>query len=286
MAAEKKKQSEKPSEKPSKQKYGDYNNDGKRDSFGAYLRDLSDGGGRGGSGASYSNLNNADYQRAGGNPYQDGATRSGWTSFDAGGKGQTQAESPFQRMLSTGLLGMMTGGPMGAITSIGGRAIYDDIKKKGGLLNVLGMNGQPAGDPSDPMNLIAKSKQQTTPTITPEMIKVASPYAAEDLAMSQQVLPYGPQPMPLSTMGQIPPNIMPTTINPAGVPFNNIDGAMGALGPKVRSNAPNGMPPSGMSDQMYSSWLRNQRGAVNVDNMTPEGLRYMYENYRNSPAFR
>jgi hypothetical protein len=286
MATEKKKESE----KPSKQKYGDYNNDGKRDSFGAYLRDLSDGGGRGGSGASYSNLNNADYQRAGGNPYQDGATRSGWTSFDAGGKGQTQAQSPFQRMLSTGLLGMMTGGPMGAITSIGGREIYDDIKKKGGLLNVLGMNGQPAGDPSDPMNLIAKSKQQTTPTITPEIIKVASPYAAEDLAMSQQVLPYGPQPMPqpmpLSTMGQIPPDIMATTINPAGVPFNNIDGPMGALGPKVKSNAPNGMPPRGMSDQMYSSWLRNQRGAVNVDNMTPEGLRYMYENYRNSPAFR
>lgn len=194
MVTEKKKESE----KPSKQKYGDYNNDGKRDSFGAYLRDLSDGGGRGGSGASYSNLNNADYQRAGGNPYQDGATRSGWTSFDAGGKGQTQAQSPFQRMLSTGLLGMMTGGPMGAITSIGGREIYDDIKKKGGLLNVLGMNGQPAGDPSDPMNLIAKSKQSATP-----MTKVASPYAAEDLAMSQVMSPYGAarQQMPLSLMG-------------------------------------------------------------------------------------
>jgi len=81
-------------------------------------------------------------------------------------------------------------------------------------------------------------------------------------------------------------NVMQATIQPEGTPFNNTNGPMGALGPKVRSNAPNGMPPRGMSDQMYSSWLRNQRGKINVDNMTPEGLRYMYENYRNSPAFQ
>ena len=81
-------------------------------------------------------------------------------------------------------------------------------------------------------------------------------------------------------------NVMQATTQPAGTPYSNTNGPMGALGSKVKSNAPNGMPPSGMSDQMYSSWLRNQRGKINVDNMTPEGLRYMYENYRRSPAFQ
>jgi hypothetical protein len=76
---------------------------------------------------------------------------------------------------------------------------------------------------------------------------------------------------------------MPT---PKGVPFNNTNGPMGALGSKVMPNASNGMPPSGMSEQMYSSWLRNQNGAINVNKMTQEGLRYMYKNYRNSPAFK
>ena len=266
--------------KEPKQKYGDYNNDGTVDSVSAFLTDISDGGGRGGSGTSYSNLNHNDYLAAGGGVWgKDGSgdqSPSGWTNYDRSGRGQTQSQSPFMRNFGGAAFGLLTGGPAGMVTSLIGQKIREDMQRKRGLLDAVQV-----GNPKDPMGLLDKNKQAIAPTI-----QVASPYAAEDLAMSQEVLPYGPQPMPLSTMGQIPPDIMATTINPAGVPFNNIDGAIGALGSKVMPNASNGMPPSGMSDQMYSSWLRNQRGDVNVDNMTPEGLRYMYENYRNSPAFK
>lgn len=54
--------------------------------------------------------------------------------------------------------------------------------------------------------------------------------------------------------------------------------------PQIDSNTPN-TPPKNMSELRYLSWLRNQGGATNVDKMSPEGLRIMYQNYQNSPMF-
>jgi len=248
------------------------------------LQDMTDGGGYGGSGGAYATMSNEQYRSLKG-PERGTTKPAGFYRQGPEGKGEhlTGLRGVMANPVYGGLLGLLTGGPMGAAMGFGGQSIRNDVRAKGGLLNALGAGQQQASQQQVGLGSSPRPQIRPANLASPQ---VASPYAAEDLAMSQQVLPYGPQPMPLSTMGQIPPDIMATTINPAGVPFNNIDGAIGALGPKVRSNAPNGMPPRGMSDQMYSSWLRNQRGAVNVDNMTPEGLRYMYENYRNSPAFQ
>jgi hypothetical protein len=54
--------------------------------------------------------------------------------------------------------------------------------------------------------------------------------------------------------------------------------------PQIDPNTPN-TPPKNMSELRYLSWLRNQGGAINVDKMSPEGLRIMYQNYQNSPMF-
>ena len=76
-------------------------------------------------------------------------------------------------------------------------------------------------------------------------------------------------------------NIMPTTAQQVGTPYSS--GGNVIKGGGDRSI---GMPPKGMSELMYSSWLRNQGGAINVDNMSPEGLRYMYQNYQKNPMFQ
>ena len=52
------------------------------------LRDMFDGGGRGGSGNSYSRLSNADYQRIGGGAAVAGERPQGYTSIDSGGNRQ------------------------------------------------------------------------------------------------------------------------------------------------------------------------------------------------------
>jgi hypothetical protein len=74
---------------------------------------------------------------------------------------------------------------------------------------------------------------------------------------------------------------MPTTAQPVGTPYSSGgDFIKGGGDRSIR------MPPKGMSELMYSSWLRNQDGAINVDNMSPEGLRYMYQNYQKNPMFQ
>ncbi len=77
---------------------------------------------------------------------------------------------------------------------------------------------------------------------------------------------------------------MPT---PEGVPFSNAgsNSASGALGVKPSSIASYGnsgkIPPKGMSELAYTNWLRNNGGVLNVDKMTPDGLRNFYQNYLN-----
>ena len=244
------------------------------------LQDMTDGGGYGGNGGAYATMSNEQYRSLKG-PERGTTKPAGFYRQGPEGKGEhlTGFRGVMANPVYGGLLGLLTGGPMGAAMGFGGQSIRNDVRAKGGLLNALGAGQQQASQPQVGLGSSMRPKDRPADLPLAPMPQVAAPY---DPARMIGINDYNP----LSSMGQISPDIMATTINPAGTPFNNIDGAIGALGPKVKSNAPNGMPPSGMSDQMYSSWLRNQRGAVNVDNMTPEGLRYMYENYRNSPAFR
>ena len=272
--------------KEPKQKYGDYDNDGKVDSLRAFLTDIGDGGGRGGSGTSYSNLNHSDYRSAGGNVWgKDGSgdqLPSGWTNYDKSGRGQTQSQSPFMRNFGGAALGLLTGGPAGMVTGLIGQKIREDMQRKRGLLDAVQV-----GNPKDPMGLLAENKQAIAPTI-----QVAAPYAAEDLAMSQEVLPYGPQPMPLSTMGM--------NQNLAIDPFNTgnltLAGAMtGPMNPPRPEMIPNPVPipeskkgfvstmPSGMSELRYIDYMRNR--GIDVDSF-PDVVRQEYQNYLNTPSIQ
>ena len=273
------------------------------------FRDMFDGGGRGGSGASFSTLDHSDYHAAGGKNRDPNPTvsPSGFTRQTQDGRGETL--TGFRGMMANpvigGLLGAFTGGIGGAALGALRPAMGNQIRSNGGLLQTLGLQSKLA--PNASMRPQIRPESLALPKVA--LPKVASPYQSYmgpfDPRDGAGQVDWGTDAFgPLSKIGinssrdskmnmatgtYIPPsniNVMQATTQPDGTPFNNTNGPMGALGPKVRSNAPNGMPPSGMSDQMYSSWLRNQRGKINVDNMTPEGLRYMYENYRNSPAFQ
>jgi len=107
------------------------------------LKDMFDGGGMGGSGASYSSLSNEDYKRAGGKDYQEGMRRGGWTEFDQQGQGRT-LRGPQAMMANPffgGLLGLATGGASGAMMGLGGTMVRNDIRQKGGLGGLLGKQG-------------------------------------------------------------------------------------------------------------------------------------------------
>ena len=317
----------------------DSNKDGKV-SFGESLRDMFDGGGRGGSGASFSTLDHGDYHAAGGKNRQADVQPSGFTRQTQDGRGETL--TGFRGMMANpvmgGLLGAFTGGIGGAAMGALRPALGNQIRSNGGLLQTLGLQSKLA--PNASMRPQIRPENLALPKVA--LPKVASPYqsymgpfdprdgagqvdwgtdafgplskigmganlqqlegpampprpeaeyamqlAARDSKMSRATEPpFQPYTPPYGsdyTNWQRNNGGMPT---PKGVPFSNTNGPMGALGSKVMPNASNGMPPSGMSEQMYSSWLRNQNGAINVDNMTQEGLRYMYKNYRNSPAFQ
>jgi hypothetical protein len=281
------------------------------------FRDMFDGGGRGGSGASFSTMSNADYKAAGGKDRDPNVQPSGFTRQTPDGRGETL--TGFRGMMANpaigGLLGAFTGGIGGAAIGALRPALGNQIRSNGGLLQTLGLQSKLA--PNTSMRPQIRPDNLALPKVA--LPKVASPYQSYmgpfDPRDGAGQVDWGTDAFgPLSKIGinsssdskmnmateplfqpYIPPygsdytnwqrnnGGMPT---PKGVPYSNTNGPMGALGSKIMPNASNGMPPSGMSDQMYSSWLRNQNGAINVDNMTPEGLRYMYENYRRSPAFQ
>jgi len=255
------------------------------------LRDMFDGGGRGGSGASFSTMSNADYKAAGGKDRDPNVAPSGFTRQTQDGRGETL--TGFRGMMANpaigGLLGAFTGGIGGAAMGALRPALGNQIRSNGGLLQTLGLQSKlapnasmrpqarPAGLGAVPASVGQQSSMQASPQDFYGLARNPAMNAPlSSIGMSGVGVGYDPSNW----------NVMQATTQPAGTPYSNTNGPMGALGSKVMPNASNGMPPSGMSDQMYSSWLRNQNGAINVDNMTPEGLRYMYENYRRSPAFQ
>ena len=243
------------------------------------LKDMFDGGGMGGSGASYSSLSNEDYKRAGGKDYQEGMRRGGWTEFDQQGQGQT-LRGPQAMMANPffgGLLGLATGGASGAIAGLGGTMIRNDIRQKGGLGGLLGKQGGVAQQAAIAPILAPATSMRPQPR--PQM-------------MSSQAMPqdfYGlsgnpAMQAPLSSMSGAQTNVMPTTVQPVGAPYSS-DGELGFKPlPQFGGNA-NGLPPKGMSELAYTNWLRNSP-VFNIDKASQQGIKMMYDKYRSNPMFQ
>ena len=225
------------------------------------LQDMTDGGGYGGSGGAYATMSNEQYRGLKG-PERGTTKPAGFYRQGPDGKGEhlTGLRGVMANPVYGGLLGLLTGGPMGAAMGFGGQSIRNDVRAKGGLLNALGAGQQQASQPQ--VGLGSSMRPQIRPANLASL-QVASPYAAEDLAMSQEVLPYGPQPMPLSTMGM--------NQNLAIDPFNTGNltpaGAMtGPMNPPRAEMTQNPVPmmpaekptiPSGMSELRYRDYLRS-----------------------------
>jgi len=260
------------------------------------LKDMFDGGGMGGSGASYSSLSNEDYKRAGGKDYQEGMRRGGWTEFDQQGQGRT-LRGPQAMMANPffgGLLGLATGGASGAMMGLGGTMVRNDIRQKGGLGGLLGKQGGVAQQAAIAPILAPATSMRPQPR--PQMMS--------SQAMPQDFYGLSGNPAMQAPLSSLQSNFAPY-VPPAGTniatanampPSTTGAGALGSVpipdygvptqaAPQINPNMPN-TPPKNMSELRYLSWLRNQGGAINVDKMSPDGLRIMYENYRTNPAFQ
>jgi len=304
------------------------------------LQDMTDGGGYGGSGGAYATMSNEQYRSLKG-PERGTTKPAGFYRQGPDGKGEhlTGFRGVMANPVYGGLLGLLTGGPMGAAMGFGGQSIRNDVRAKGGLLNALGAGQQQASQPQVGLGSSMRPKDRPANLPLAPMPQVAAPY---DPARMMEINDYNP----LSSMGMnpllaidpfgtgdltpagaitgpinpprpeakimateppfqpyIPPygsdytnwqrnnGGMPT---PKGVPFSNTAaatpyadiGASGALGVKpssIQDSYGNSakMPPKGMSELAYTNWLRNNGGVLNVDKMTPDGIRSFYQNYLN-----
>jgi len=311
------------------------------------LQDMTDGGGYGGNGGAYATMSNEQYRSLKG-PERGTTKPAGFYRQGPEGKGEhlTGLRGVMANPVYGGLLGLLTGGPMGAAMGFGGQSIRNDVRAKGGLLNALGAGQQQASQqqvglgssprpqirpanlalpqvaspnqsylgPFDPrvstgqvdfgtnafgpLSSIGLNSQAlngfnptgdltpagaiTAPALPPrpETQFAEMQLAANDSRMGMATEPpFQPYTPPYGT------DVMPRTINPDGVPYSSVNGASGALGVKpsalasYRNSAK--MPPKGMSELAYTNWLRNNGGMLNVDKMTPDGIRSFYQNYLN-----
>ena len=297
------------------------------------LQDMTDGGGYGGSGGAYATMSNEQYRGLKG-PERGTTKPAGFYRQSPDGKGEhlTGLRGVMANPVYGGLLGLLTGGPMGAAMGFGGQSIRNDVRAKGGLLNALGAGQQQAGlgssprpqirpanlalpqvaspnqsylGPFDPrvstgqvdfgtnafgplssIGMGANLQQSEAPAPPPRPDAEYAMMSANDNKMSRATEPpFQPYIPPYGsdyTNWQRNNGGMPT---PKETPFSNTDGAMGALGVKpsalasTRNSAK--MPPKGMSELAYTNWLRNNGGMLNVDKMTPDGIRSFYQNYLN-----
>ena len=292
------------------------------------LQDMTDGGGYGGSGGAYATMSNEQYRGLKG-PERGTTKPAGFYRQSPDGKGEhlTGLRGVMANPVYGGLLGLLTGGPMGAAMGFGGQSIRNDVRAKGGLLNALGAGQQQAGLGSSPRPQIRPANLALPQVASPNQSYLGpfdprvstgqvdfgtnafGPLSSIGMGANlQQSEAPAPPPRPEdeylammsandSKMGMAteppfqpytPPydtDVMPRTINPDGVPYSSVNGASGALGVKPSALASYGnsakMPPKGMSELAYTNWLRNNGGMLNVDKMTPDGIRSFYQNYQN-----
>lgn len=240
-------------EKEKKEKKSWGYNDSKTGKKVSAFRDMFDGGGRGGSGASFSTLDHSDYHAAGGKNRDPNPTvsPSGFTRQTQDGRGETL--TGFRGMMANpvmgGLLGAFTGGIGGAALGALRPAMGNQIRSNGGLLQTLGL----------------QSKLAPNASMRPQIRPVGLGAVQEAAQVGSQTNPYGSydgpfDPRPLSSLGTKP------------APLYGESAA--------------GMPPKNMSEAEYLTWLRGQNGAIDVNNMSQDGIRFMYDKYRTNPMFQ
>ena len=232
------------------------------------FRDMFDGGGRGGSGASFSTLDHGDYHAAGGKNRDPNPTvsPSGFTRQTQDGRGETL--TGFRGMMANpvmgGLLGAFTGGIGGAALGALRPAMGNQIRSNGGLLQTLGLQSKlapnasmrpqarPAGLGAAPASVGQQSSMQASPQDFYGLARnpaMNAPLSSIGMGANMQngynpsgwLAPYGPNGAVASaaTGPQSPPR--PEMIqNPAPM--------MPAEKPTI---------PSGMSELRYRDYLRS-----------------------------
>jgi hypothetical protein len=134
------------------------------------FKDMTDGGGRGGSGGSFSMMRNNEYQAAGGAPAVAGQRPQGFTSMGDNGQLQRRGfggygyEDPTTKQwVNAGTDAINGGGAGTAGSSFKGAGLYS------GLLNMFGVN--PMGyDPNAPVQPQAAGQEQGQPRDNSAMI--------------------------------------------------------------------------------------------------------------------
>ena len=261
------------------------------------FRDMFDGGGRGGSGASFSTLDHSDYHAAGGKNRDPNPTvsPSGFTRQTQDGRGETL--TGFRGMMANpvigGLLGAFTGGIGGAALGALRPAMGNQIRSNGGLLQTLGLQSKlapnasmrpqarPAGLGAPQASVGQQSSMQAGPQDFYGLARnpaMNAPLSSIGMGANMQngynpsgwLAPYGPNGAVASaaTGPQLPPR--PEMIqNPTPLPESNE-----RFAPTM---------PSGMSELRYINYMRNR--GIDVDRF-PDVVRQEYQNYLNTPSIQ
>lgn len=261
------------------------------------FRDMFDGGGRGGSGASFSTLDHSDYHAAGGKNRDPNPTvsPSGFTRQTQDGRGETL--TGFRGMMANpvmgGLLGAFTGGIGGAALGALRPAMGNQIRSNGGLLQTLGLQSKlapnasmrpqarPAGLGAPQASVGQQSSMQAGPQDFYGLARnpaMNAPLSSIGMGANMQngynpsgwLAPYGPNGVLASaaTGPQLPPR--PEMIqNPTPLPESNE-----RFAPTM---------PSGMSELRYINYMRNR--GIDVDRF-PDVVRQEYQNYLNTPSIQ
>ena len=261
------------------------------------LRDMFDGGGRGGSGASFSTMSNADYKAAGGKDRDPNVAPSGFTRQTQDGRGETL--TGFRGMMANpaigGLLGAFTGGIGGAAMGALRPALGNQIRSNGGLLQTLGLQSKLAPNTSMRPQARPAGLGAVQASVGQQSSMQASPQDFYGLARNPAMN------APLSSIGMGANMQQLNGYNPSGwlAPYGPngalASAATGPMNPPRPEMIPNPAPlpesnkrfastmPSGMSELRYIDYMRNR--GIDVDRF-PDVVRQEYQNYLNTPSIQ
>jgi len=254
------------------------------------LQDMTDGGGYGGSGGAYATMSNEQYRGLKG-PERGTTKPAGFYRQSPDGKGEhlTGLRGVMANPVYGGLLGLLTGGPMGAAMGFGGQSIRNNVRAKGGLLNALGAGQQQANLGSSPRPQIRPANLALPQVASPNQ-SYLGPF---DPRVSTGQVDFGTNAFgPLSSIGlnsQALNGFNPTgDLTPAGA-------MTGPMNPPRAEMTQNPVPipesnkgfvstmPSGMSELRYIDYMRNR--GIDVDRF-PDVVRQEYQNYLNTPSIQ
>jgi hypothetical protein len=191
------------------------------------FKDMKDGGGRGGSGGSFSMMRNNEYKAAGGAPAVAGQRPQGFTSMGDNGQLQRRGfggygyEDPTTKQwVNAGTDAINGGGAGTAGSSFKGAGLYS------GLLNMFGVN--PMGyDPNAPVQPRAAGQGQGQPSDNSALVNMINnnEYLIKNSTNSQSANGYQQQqppaaPFPIPSSAYTPPSqITQTALGPNNMPM-------------------------------------------------------------------